>query len=82
MLAAQTPVSKYIYKENAGDEFYDLRTDPTESENLIDRELPEAEQARRWLLTRYRRLHESRPAEPGEIQPEFLDELKALGYIE
>lgn len=81
VLAAQTPVSKYIFNETADDEFYDLRSDPRESENLIDRNLPEAERLRRWLLHSYRLMHENRPEE-GEIQPEFIDELKALGYLE
>lgn len=82
VIAAQTPEWKYIYNETREDEVYDLRSDPQEKTNLAGQELREAEQLRRWLLTQYRDMHENRPADAGEIEPEFLEELKALGYVD
>jgi arylsulfatase A-like enzyme len=82
VIAAQTPDWKYIYNETREDEIYDLRSDPQEKTNLAGQELREAEQLRRRLLTHYRDMHENRPADAGEIEPEFLEELKALGYVD
>ena len=82
VIAAQNSEEKYIYYENGPPEYFDLVRDPFELENLADRESARAERLRRWLLDTYSRTRASRPEGEAEIQPEHLDELRALGYLD
>lgn len=82
VITAQSLEAKYIYNEGRDDEFYDLETDPHELENLMEENRPEAERLKRWLMQSYAEMQKNSPGEPSEIQPEFVDELRALGYIQ
>ncbi len=81
VLAVQNLREKYIYHESEPDEYFDLSTDPAELRNLAYQQSHEAERLKRWLLDRYSRFRQQRPALSGEIQPEHLEELRALGYL-
>lgn len=82
-LAAQDGTFKYIRNPEPPHELYDLRTDPYELKNLIRQPLPEKERLERWLLDKHESLtrdHRTKSLS-DEIDPELLEDLKALGYI-
>ena len=63
-------------------ELYDQEQDPFEHVNLDDTEPDEIDAAVRELIHRYDQMVEQGElVGSGEIQPEFIDELKALGYL-
>ncbi len=82
VIAAQNLDEKYIYYETRPDEYFDLTIDPDERVNLIGERPIEAEALRRWLLEKYSQMRAARPDEEQVIEPEFLEELRALGYVE
>ena len=53
--AIRTKRAKYVWRSDEANELYDLRSDPAETQNLIDRNQSEADQLRRqlfdWLAT-------------------------------
>ncbi len=82
-LSLRSLESKYISNEGEEDEFYDLRVDPNERNNLIADPGHTAERDR--MHTALRRMVES--LENLEIDPESVDEetlerLRALGYLQ
>ncbi len=82
-LAAQDGTFKYIRNPEPPHELYDLRSDPYELRNLIRQPLPEKERLERWLLDKHESLtgdHRTKSLS-DEIDPELLEDLKALGYI-
>jgi arylsulfatase A-like enzyme len=82
-LSAQDARFKYILNPEPPHEFYDLRRDPYELSNLIETETPEKDRLRRWLLSKYQALtrdHRTKSLS-DEIDPQVLEDLKALGYI-
>lgn len=84
MLAAQDERFKYIFHEDARHEFYDLEQDPFELTNRIDAELPQKERLREWLLRKFAALvedHRTQGASPKGVDPRFLEDLRALGYL-
>ncbi|MCG6927383.1 MAG: sulfatase [Acidobacteria bacterium] len=82
-LAVQDGRFKYIRNPEPPHELYDLQSDPYELRNLIRRHHPEKERLERWLLDKYEKLSGDHRAESptDEIDPEILEDLKALGYI-
>ncbi|MCI0415233.1 sulfatase [bacterium] len=74
---------KYVRNEKYRDELYNLRKDPFEQDNLINRELVRAGYLRKVLLMEL----DSKKAKPQKMETPQLDEavrenLKALGYVE
>ena len=82
VIAAQSREEKYIYHATGPDEYYDLSRDPHELENLAGQRPRQAESLRRWLLETYERTRAERPEGAGEVLPEHLEELEALGYLD
>jgi arylsulfatase A-like enzyme len=82
-LAVQNGAFKYIRNPEPPHEFYDLRRDPNELQNLIHAESTEKDRLRRWLDAKYDSLRRDHRAESlsDEIDPQILEDLKALGYI-
>jgi len=70
------------------EELYDLSTDPEEKVNLADRMPEMVEELRRWMLSltpekvRDRQTRSADTAQPGRTSPEFLESLRALGYVQ
>ncbi len=82
-LSAQDGRFKYILNPEPPHELYDLRRDPYELSNLIETETPEKDRLRQWLLDKYQALtrdHRTKSLS-DEIDPQVLEDLKALGYI-
>jgi arylsulfatase A-like enzyme len=82
-LAAQDGRFKYIRNPEPPHELYDLMSDPYELRNLIRHPHPEKERLERWLLQKYEELsgdHRTKSL-TDEIDPQLLEDLKALGYI-
>jgi arylsulfatase A-like enzyme len=82
-LAAQDARFKYIRNPEPPHELYDLQSDPYELRNLIRQPHPEKERLERWLRDKFAALsgdHRTKGLE-DEIDPELLEDLKALGYI-
>jgi arylsulfatase A-like enzyme len=82
IIAAQNERYKYILHSHGQDEFYDLMTDAQERDNLAGERSPESDELVRWLARKY----EAMLADPlatgsEEIEEEYLEELKALGYL-
>ncbi len=82
VFALVTDRHKVIAHSEGHDEIYDLTADPFELQNLIDRPSPE----QRRLLESLRRQYRAMAAEgeelgSGTINPEYVEELKALGYL-
>ena len=78
----QTARYKLIAYSEAEDEIYDLADDPFELRNLIGDPPPEKDQMLEGLMRRYRAMkEEGERLGTGEINPEYIEELKALGYL-
>ncbi len=73
---------KLIYRSAGDDQLFDLRQDPGESVNLAG-ELPEIRDRMRDYAVRLQRLMTEQGAGlgKGEINPVYVEELKALGYL-
>lgn len=71
---------KYLYWTAGDDEFYDLRSDPYETTNLIGKDVPEAEEFRRDLLRRLGALKKS-AYRAKNVDESGMRELEALGYV-
>jgi len=82
-LAAQDGRFKYIRNPKPPHEFYDLSRDPRELSNLIHGESPDMARLSEWLREKHDALtrdHRSKTLS-DEIDPQILEDLKALGYI-
>jgi len=60
-------------------EIYDLRSDPGENVNLLDKASSEQRRARRLLATHLEKY--PLEVEPPEVDPEVAAELRSLGYL-
>ena len=75
---------KFILRTEGANEFYDLAEDPLESHNLTADDSPEKERLRAWLTQKY----DSMAANPlgrvdeNHIQKKYVEELRALGYLQ
>jgi arylsulfatase A-like enzyme len=82
-LSAQDATHKLILNPEPPHEFYDLERDPNELRNLIHAPDPQKDRLETWLREKYEAL--SRDHRTGElsdeIDPQILEDLKALGYI-
>ncbi len=82
-LSAQDATHKLILNPEPPHEFYDLERDPNELRNLIHAPDPHKDRLETWLREKYEAL--SRDHRTGElsdeIDPQILEDLKALGYI-
>jgi arylsulfatase A-like enzyme len=82
VVSLQTLEHKYILHSEGGDEFYDLRDDPGELRNLVDADSPDKERLRRTLERMLAAMKEQGKSLGGqEIEPAFIEELRALGYL-
>jgi arylsulfatase A-like enzyme len=73
---------KYIHRVDGEDELYDSRTDPYEMENLVGRGGPEEGALRRELLRRIEVLRRGLREGATVADPEQIEGLRALGYVE
>ena len=74
---------KYILATKGGDQFYDLASDPLELDNLIDTSHLEIDRIKRMLFEVKQKKPHVRPVKSDEPNPEdYLEELKALGYVQ
>ena len=82
-LAVQDGEYKFILNPEPPHEFYDLRRDPNELSNLIRAPSPEKDRLKEWLSKKYEALTRDHRTESlsDEIDPQVLEDLKALGYI-
>jgi arylsulfatase A-like enzyme len=78
--ALQTLESKYLLYTAGDDEFYDLRSDPYETRNLIDEPSSERDELRATLASLLARLDNK--SVPLLVDEEALEKLKALGYVQ
>ena len=64
-------------------EFYDLQRDPNELRNLIHAPNPQKDRLKTWLEEKYDALSRDHRSEDlsDEIDPQVLEDLKALGYF-
>jgi len=82
VFSLQSERYKYIYHSESEDQFFDLERDPLERENLIDAGDPTAERMRDFVVEAQRIMSEQgEQLGRGEIQPEYVEQLKALGYL-
>ena len=83
VFALRTPQWKVIAKTEAAAEVYDMQADPFELRDLADDpSIQESDRLLRQLAHLYRQMTaESDHLATGEINPQFFDELKALGYL-
>jgi len=63
--------------------FYDLHRDPNELRNLIHAPDERKDRLKTWLEEKYDALSQDHRSEDlsDEIDPQVLEDLKALGYI-
>ncbi len=80
--ALQSKEYKYIYHTIRTDEFFDLRTDPYEINNLINSGSAEEQQLRTLLLEKIERLKEESASEQLLVDEETIEQLKSLGYTQ
>lgn len=82
VFALQTEDLKVIVSTEGEYEVYDLANDPYEVYNLIDNPPEGKEALLRELVRLYRRMtEESEGLSTEGINPEYIEELKALGYL-
>ncbi len=84
VLVAAAERFKYILHSVGEDELYDLEIDPLEQENLIGTGLPQEQELSSWLARKYQWMVEhplTGSLEDVQIEPEYVEELKALGYL-
>ena len=82
-LSLRTLESKYISNEGDEDEFYDLRADPNERNNLIHSSEHAAERDRmKSSLLRLVESLENLEIDPESVDDETLERLRALGYLQ
>ena len=77
-----TPEWKYIYKGKT-EQLYNLKSDPLELNNLIDKKTKHASQLKEKLfkwVSRSKKYHSKKHS--LQPSPEEKERLKALGYIE
>ena len=81
--AVSTGELKYIASSDGSEELYALRTDPLETNNIMEqyRGTPELSSLREWLRRHLERSSESGPGEAPTLSEEQIRRLKALGYI-
>lgn len=72
---------KYIFHSDYEDEFFDLRTDSLELNNLINSSSPEKDKIKRLLEITYKSLNSGDKVASTELNEEYVEELEALGYI-
>ncbi len=73
---------KYIYRTHGADELFDLRSDPLESVNLAGGGSAIEDRMRADAVRLQGILYEQgADLGRGEINPEYIEELKALGYL-
>lgn len=81
VVSLQTPELKYIYRSDGEDELYDLVRDPRELHDLGD-DHPEGRKMRDFLVKRFAEMSaEGERLGSGEVNPEYVQQLKALGYM-
>lgn len=75
--------NKYKFIEGTGnhEELYNIRTDPVESNNLIDIHPEIANDLRDKLHTKFGRIKKGIPNERGQMQESTQQQLEDLGYI-
>ncbi len=78
-VAVRTQEAKYILSGRRPAEFYDLRADPAERDNIIDEANPVKEAMSRIASSVARRQKDDGSVQ--EIDLQTVDELKALGYV-
>ena len=85
IITLQNDRGKYIYHLEGDDEFYDLRSDPFELDNLLvhGEAVPAAAEALKdQLLKMYATMIQGSVAiGSGTVDPALMDELRALGYV-
>lgn len=82
MVSLQNLRRKYIFHSHADDEFFDLENDPLELRNLAGTHSREEERLRVTLQKMLATMKEQGGSlGDNEIQPEFIEELRALGYL-
>ena len=78
----QTDEYKYIYRTKGSDEFYDLKKDPYEVNNLIGSNTKAERTLRAEILARLRRLQQASGEVIEFVDEKALEQLRSLGYIE
>jgi arylsulfatase A-like enzyme len=84
VISAQDRRYKYIHNEGGQDELYDLVEDPHELLNLIETQPPAGRALGLWLERKQAELLRDARADPSrsrQIEQRYIDELKALGYL-
>jgi arylsulfatase A-like enzyme len=80
--ALQSTHYKYIYRTHGVDEFFDLRNDPYETNNLINKGLREEKPFRQALLQKIAELKQDTTAEYIQVDEEAMEQLESLGYVQ
>ena len=74
------PNSEYVY--NFGDELYNIKNDPKETKNLIQKEKSVALELRKKLLSIVEASSISGVGKSLELDEQTRQQLKSLGYVE
>jgi arylsulfatase A-like enzyme len=85
MYAITTPRWKFIHEPEVGDKLFDRSADPHELQDLAAKDAQQSAAQRRQMQLmmdlQKRRGAELGPAEAGEMDPELLRQMQALGYL-
>jgi arylsulfatase A-like enzyme len=83
-LALRTRDYKYIHNVERDDELFDIRQDPEERENILEREPELAVGFRQHLDTLIHQLNSAYGSDPEEVvaDEEMLETLRGLGYVQ
>jgi choline-sulfatase len=71
----------YKFIEAPRPEFYDLRADPAETRNVYEPWNAEVQKLREQMAEVRSRAPQSQPPASGAVNPQTIQELKALGYL-
>ena len=73
---------KYIHRTQGTDEFYDIREDPYEVNNIVGSN-PEIENSmREKILLKIKKLTQAARSKPASVDKQTLEKLRSLGYVQ
>jgi len=73
---------KYVYHTQGEDEFFNLKEDPYELNNIVGSNSEEKNKFKNMLINRLKELEKEKSMEPESVDRETIEKFKTLGYVQ